>query len=198
MQILMLCHGIKHILRKEDTLIPVTPKSIRDITFLDKDEDCEPDILHDWRHPISDQLHNRWDIVTSVCADGDLFIRDGGLDGTCIRNVINVLKPGGFFIMEPLVISNIKLITNYLLANNVLNINLNILNTLNNNPFEIENYPMIKKKFTEYMATSIEFRYDKLQRVHDPEEFLHKLYSEYSFNQQSNSEEHFTIFQKKI
>jgi len=108
--VLLLCHGRNH------TTIPCTPlndisccptsqidfkdKNFK-ITLLDKDPQANPHIIHDWRNPINNKLKSKFDIITTMCCNTDMFYdeKHDSIVSQCFINIVNLLTPNGIFVM---------------------------------------------------------------------------------------------------
>jgi hypothetical protein len=161
--------------------IPITTKSIRDMTLLDQKSDVEPDIVQDWKLPIDKKLHGKFDVISTMCCDGTVFITNSGFEDQSFDNVIKALKKNGFFIMDSLAIVNIKQIATHL-ANEPANAKINKQNllTIAKHPLDISDYPKEKTYMNNFIAYSIEQTYPKLKLIKDPIEFLTNIYDNYS------------------
>jgi hypothetical protein len=183
MKLLLLCHGAKHDLTKcKSNIIPITVKSVRVFTLLDLKSNSEPDIIQDWKKILPNKLHEKFDVISTMCCDGDLFIdKKGGFVDQSFQNIIVSLKRGGFFIMDGLAVSNIKQLSKY-------------WSTLGNDKFPFDsNYKFDKTDFEKlyknpylenddavnflnnFIAYSVEQTYNKLTWIRDPSDFISKL-----------------------
>jgi hypothetical protein len=192
MKILVICHGTKHTFDGcYNNILPITAKSIRNMTFLDIKEEVEPDIVANWKENIPIKLYNKFDLLSSICGDGDLFITNTGFNEKSFDNLIKVLKHKGYFIMDGLSISNIKNISifwvkllekekkiNSLTYYPGFKPNLTRLSDLEKNPFTDD--PETIKFLNRYIAFSIEESYPKLKWIKDPKAFINLLYETYS------------------
>lgn len=101
MRILVLCHGGRWVLTDNcPTMgVPITPDAITSMTFLSSHIHAHPHIVADWTQPTRIARH-RFDVVTTACCGFDTFLNatTGELCSRAFRNVVRVLKPGGFFI----------------------------------------------------------------------------------------------------
>jgi hypothetical protein len=96
MKHLMLCHGRQHDI-ESDSLCYTSYRNKKAI-YLDRDSKTKPDILHDWTKPIN--LKNEYDIITTMCCDGDVFFDDNKkIVKQTFKNIKNALKPDGIFVI---------------------------------------------------------------------------------------------------
>lgn len=101
LKILVLCHGGRWVLT--DTCptmgVPITPDAITAMTFVSSHTNANPHIVADWTQPTRIARH-RFDVVTTACCGFDTFLdaTTGALCSRAFRNVVRVLKPGGYFI----------------------------------------------------------------------------------------------------
>lgn len=100
-KILMLCHGGRWVLTSDcPTMgVPITPDAISAMTFVDAQARSHPHVVADWKKPTRLARH-KFDVVTTACCSYDTFIDpdNGTLCSVAFRNVVRVLKPGGFFV----------------------------------------------------------------------------------------------------
>jgi len=109
--VLLLCHGRNH------TTMPCTPsndisccptseidfkdKTLK-LTFLDKDPQADPHILHDFRRKlVNTKLKSKFDIITTMCCDTDMFYdeKQDTIISQCFINIANLLSSNGVFVM---------------------------------------------------------------------------------------------------
>lgn len=176
----MLCHGTTHSLHPESCVLPLTPKAIRSMTFLDKDPSCKPDILYDWKKTVPERMHGKYDVITSICSDADLFIDHDnmGFVEQSFKNVIACLKPGGYFVMEPLSIASIKSVASFWKDAAVsieVDFDVAAMQDVAGSPYNIEFYPKIEVFLNEFMSSSVEKTYDGLVWLKDTHEFYEWL-----------------------
>ncbi len=90
---LLLCHGHKH---KDSNCFTAFVK-LKNPILLDKQSICNPDIIHDWKQPIT--FSKKFDIITTMCCDTDMFFDGLNIIPQCFINVQNALSSKGIFVM---------------------------------------------------------------------------------------------------
>ena len=134
--VLLLCHGRAHTTTPctSSNNISCCPTSEIDfknktlnLTFLDKDPRAKPHILHDWRKPIGNKFKTKFDIITTMCCDSDMFYNDllKQIEPNSFINIANSLSDNGIFVMpkyywmnasvlsQIIKVANLKLIKKY-------------------------------------------------------------------------------------
>lgn len=165
-KILLLCHGNKHTFNF--CPIPVSRKMLKYIVTLDYNSHCSPDILENFAKPTKIEK-NSIDFISAIYYPQNLLVSSSGTlqKNHFIKNIIKILKIGGYYILTMLPKIGFDNFCKYLLTQNgqrfLIHIKkFRIANNIlakNINELDIEDEIIINNIFGNY----VQFHYPKLK-----------------------------------